>query len=535
MSGFCYNTSMKTKTKSNKKPASELNDLVIQLQQENETQALELRKQKSETLKWQDKYNALLENFKLAQQKRFGSSSEKCPDQAELFDEADAPVSEEIPENNSKTITVPAHERKPKGQPKRIAIPEHFERERIEHDIPEEDKICSCGCQKHRIGEEVSEQMEVIPPQFKVSQHVRPKYACKACEEGVSIAPMPKLFLPKSMAGPSLVAYTIINKYEDHLPLYRQETIWNRHGFRLPRNTLCGWVMAAFERVEPLLPLLKEDIVNSGYTQADETTVQVMKESGRRNQKKSYMWVYRGNAPNYTAILYDYQETREAKHPKAFLSEFTGFLQTDGYNGYDWVDDVKDITHLACMAHARRPFAKLLKISTSTGQSDVAIKLIGELYQIESKAREQQLSPKERYELRQKESKPLLETLKVWLDKMALSSPPKSVFGKGITYMLTRWPELTNFLKDGCLEIDNNMAENSIRPFAVGRKNWMFKGSPRGAKAGACFYSLIETCKANGVDPFKYLNYLFLHIPHCKTEEDYRKLLPYNIESEILA
>lgn len=535
MSGLCYNADMKTKAKSNNKSNTELNDLVAQLQQEKETQALEVQKQKSEALKWQDKYNILLEHFKLAQQKRFGSSSEKCPEQAELFDEADAPTSEEVLEENSKTITVPAHERKAKGQPKRAVIPEHFERERIEYDIPEENKICGCGCQKHRIGEEISEQMEVIPPQFKVSQHVRPKYACKACEESVSIAPMPKLFLPKSMAGPSLVAYTIINKYEDHLPLYRQEAIWNRHGCRLPRNTLCGWVMAAFERAQPLLPLLKEDIVSSGYTQADETTAQVMKEPGRRNQKKSYMWVYRGNAPNYTAILYDYQETREAKHPKDFLSGFKGFLQTDGYSGYDWVNDEAFIIHLACMAHARRPFAKLMKLSKSTGQSDVAIKLIAELYQIESKAREQQLTHKQRYELRQSESKPLLDALKIWLDKMALSSSPKSVFGKGITYMLKRWVELTNFLKDGCLEIDNNMAENSIRPFAVGRKNWMFKGSPRGAKAGACFYSLIETCKANDIDPFKYLNYLFINIPHCNTGEDYRKLLPYNIEPELLA
>jgi len=319
---LCYNTCMKTKAKSKNTSVAELNDLVAQLQQEKETQALEVQKQKSEALKWQDKYNILLERFKLAQQKRFGSSSEKCPEQAELFDEADAPVSEEVLEANSKTITVPAHERKAKGQPKRAVIPEHFERERIEYDIPEEDKICNCGCQKHRIGEEVSEQLEVIPPQFRVSQHVRPKYACKACEEGVSIAPMPKVFLPKSMAGPSLVAYTIINKYEDHLPLYRQEAIWNRHGCRLPRNSLCGWVMAAFEQTQPLLPLLKEAIVNSGYTQADETTAQVMKEPGRRNQKKSFMWVYRGNAPNYTAILYDYQETREAKHPKDFLSGF---------------------------------------------------------------------------------------------------------------------------------------------------------------------------------------------------------------------
>lgn len=489
----------------------------------------------------QQKYNLLLEQFKLAQQKRFSHSSEKCPEQEELFDEADAPTPNPDHAQKEETLTVPEHQRKRKGQPKRTTIPDYLERERIEYDIPDEDKVCACGCHKHCMGEEISEQLEVIPPQFKVLQHVRPKYACRACEtqggtgEGVSIASMPKLFLPKSMAGPSLVAYTITNKYIDHLPLYRQEAIWNRHGFRLPRNTLCGWVMSAYEQVEPLLSLLKEDILKSGYVQADETPVQVMKEANQRNQKKSYMWLFRGDAPpDYIAILYEYQETREGKHAKSFLENFEGYLQTDGYKGYDWVNNKSAITHLGCMAHARRPFAKLMKLAKSSGQSDVVVKLVGKLYAIEDKAREEKLSHQARFELRQEKSAPILSEIKIWLDKMLPSSPPKSVFGKGVRYMLDRWQELNNFLKDGRLEVDNNLIENNIRPFAVGRRNWLFKGSPRGAKAGACFYSLIETCKANNIDPFKYLNYLFTTIPQCKTTKDYRQLLPYNVALENL-
>ena len=488
-------------------------------------------------LELSEKYNLLLEQFKLAKQKRFAHSSEKCPEQAELFDEVDAPIIEENPKD--KMVTIAEHQRKQNGTPKRTAIPEHFERERIVHDVTEDEKLCDCGCQKHCIGEEVTEQMEVIPPQFKVSQHVRPKYACKACNttggpgEGVVIAPYPNLFLPKSMAGPSLVAYTISNKYIDHIPLYRQETIWNRHGFKLPRNTLCTWVMAAFERIHPLLALLRADILHSGYIQADETTVQVMKEPGRRNQQKSYMWSYRGNAPNYIAILYEYQETRSAKHATNFLDGFKGYLQTDGYKGYDWVNRHKDMIHLGCFAHARRPFAKLMKVAKSSGQSDIAIELIQKLYAVEAQAKEQGLSQELRHALRQQASKPVLDELLTWIQKMANSTSPKSVFGKGIIYIKDRWDELTNFLMDGRLEIDNNAIENNIRPFALGRNNWKFKGSPRGANAGACFYSLIETCKANNIEPFKYLNYLFLNIPHCQSDEDYRKLLPYNLVDEL--
>lgn len=494
----------------------------------------ELLKQSSEAQKWQNKYNLLLEQFKLAQQKRFSHSSEKCPMQEELFNEAESAVAADE-STQTKKVAIAAHEREQRATPKRMTIPEHIERERIDVDVTDEEKICQCGCEKHRIGETVSEQLEVIPPTFKVSQYVRPKYACKACEEGVTIAPMPALFLPKCMAGPSLVAYTIINKYLDHLPLYRQETIWNRHGFKLPRNTLCGWVIAAFERVNPLLALLKEDIVNAGYVQADETTVQVMKEPGRKNQRRSYMWCYRGHTSRYVALLYEYQETREAKHPRAFLRNFKGYLQTDGYKGYDWVNQTPDIIHLGCMSHARRPFAKLIKLANTTGQSDIAIKLIGELYQIERKAKEQGLNHQQRYELRLLESKPVLDALKSWVDKMACTTSSKGTFGKGIAYIQDRWHELTNFLKDGRLEIDNNNVENNIRPFALGRKNWIFKGSPRGASAGACFYSLIETCKANNIEPFKYLHYLFQRIPLCQNTEDYKQLLPYNIDPEVLA
>lgn len=483
----------------------------------------------TDALSWQEKYQALLGQFKLAQQKRFASSSEKCPGQLGLFDEADN-VPAEVETN---TIVVAEHKRQAQ-RPKRTVLPEHFPREVIEHDVAEADKVCGCGCQKTRFGEEITEQLDVMPPKFKVVQHVRPKYVCKTCQGNISIAPMPKLFLPKSIAAPSLVAFTATSKYIDHLPLYRQEAMWERYGIKLPRNTTCGWLMKAHEKMLPLLPLLKADIIASGYIQADETPVQVMRELGRRNQQKSYMWIYRGNAPNHTAVYYEYQETRAAEHPKKFLAGFQGYLQTDGYGGYDWVDKMQSTIHLGCMAHARRPFAKLIKLAKGKGQAAVALKWIAQLYAAEEEARENNMSVEQRFELRRNKSVPVLLQLKNWLEKIKLSTSPQGILGKGIEYMLEHWDVLNHYLLDGRLEIDNNWVENDIRPFAVGKKNWLFKGSPLGAKAGACFYSLIATCKANDIDPFKYLNYLFTQLPFCKIENDYRQLLPYNIDLNLL-
>ena len=355
-----------------------------------------------------------------------------------------------------------AHERKKKGQPKRTPLPEHFPRERIEYDVADNDKHCDCGHDKTKIGEDITEQLDVVPPQFKVIQHVRPKYACKHCQQGVAQSPMPKLFLPKSIAAPGLVAFTVIQKYVDHLPLYRQEDIWKRQGVNMPRNTVCGWLMQAAEKLEPLMAYLREDILRSGYVQADETPVQVLNEPNRKDTQRSYMWLYRGNAPNYVAILFDYQETREGMHAKNFLQDFKGYLQTDGYLGYRFADHTKGIIHLGCMAHGRRPFAELVKLAKTTGKAHQALSYITKLYRIEQEGRE--LSPKARKALRLKKAKPLLDDFKAWLEKSVCSA----------------------------------------------------------------------TLKANHIEPFMYLNYLFNKIPHCMVKEDYRSLLPYNIDKHTL-
>ena len=282
----------------------------------------------------------------------------------------------------------------------------------------------------------------------------------------------------------------------------------------------------------PMREVLISTIRASDYVQADETTVQVMDEPNRKNTSLSYMWLYRSARPDKKVILFDYRETRQAIWPKEVLHGYKGYLQTDGYKGYNWVDDVPDIIHLGCMAHARRPFAELVKLAKSTGKSHQAVAYFQKLYAIEKIARDGKYTPAQRFELRLKKAKPILDEMRKWLDESLQYAVPQSKLSEALNYMHNRWQELTNYLIDGSLEIDNNGAENQIRPFALGRKNWLFSGSPRGAHASALFYSLIATAGANDWNPFEYLRYVFENIRACKTQDDYANLLPFNIISK---
>ena len=473
--------------------------------------------QSDEIIALKQKYSHMLEQFKLAQQRKFSRSSESNVLQLDLqFDEAEAVPVEALPEEEN-TISITYT----RSKPKRSTLPENLPREVIEYDIEESEKICACGCLKQRIGEEVTEQLEVIPAQVKVIAHVRPKWACNQCDAGVSIAPMPALFLHKSMAAPGLVAQTIVSKYQDHLPLYRQEKIWERMGITIPRNTASGWIIAASEICMPMRDAIISMLRASNYIQADETPVQVMGELERKNTSTSYMWVYRDARPDKKVILFDYRETRQALWPKEILNGFKGYLQTDGYNGYDWVDSRPDMIHLGCMAHARRPFAELVKLAKTTGKSHQAVAYFQKLYAIEKKARDEKYTPEQRYQLRLDKAAPILLEMKDWLEQSLRHAVPQSKLGNALVYMQQRWQELNNYLLDGILDIDNNGAENQIRPFALGRKNWLFSASPRGAHASALFYSLIATAVANDWNPFDYLKHLFETIRLCKTSQDY--------------
>lgn len=283
------------------------------------------------------------------------------------------------------------------------------------------------------------------------------------------------------------------------------------------------------ELCEPLVKLLRQNIITYDYAQADETTVQVLGEIGRSNKTKSYIWCYRGGGAQ-TSIVYEYQETRSGFHAQEFLSGFKGYLQSDAYSGYNFANKNDDIIRVGCMTHARRKFADIIKITKTNGLAHEAIKFFKALYKIEKDAREDNLSAQDRFALREEKSRPLLILFKTWLDNHLTKTPVQSKIGEAIRYTLTNLELLNNYLKDGRIEIDNNLLENAIRPFAVGRRNWLFMGSPSGAKAGAIFYSLIETCKANNIEPYRYLCAMLHRIRESVTEEDYRNLLPQFIQ-----
>jgi transposase len=290
--------------------------------------------------------------------------------------------------------------------------------------------------------------------------------------------------------------------------------------------------MKVAELCKPLVVLMQKQLLAYDYVQADETTVQVLQEVGRDNKTKSFMWCYRGGG-NKPILIYEYQPSRGGYHAENFLSGFKGYLQSDAYSGYSFAERNRAIVRVGCMAHARRKFADIIKITKTNGLAQEAIKFFKSLYKIEKEAREKNFSSEERYNLRQKESVPILESFKKWLDLHLTKTSPQSKIYEAIRYSITNWEYLKNYLKDGRVEIDNNLLENAIRPFALGRKNWLFNGSPEGAKAGAIFYSLIETCKANNVEPYKYFCTIFNHIRHCETDDDYTKLLPQNIQTSL--
>lgn len=482
----------------------------------------------AELISYKEKYVRLIEELRLARQQRFSPSSEKNILQPDLFDEAGVELTEELKAQIEEKNELKTNDEK--KHPVRRPLPKDFPRERILHDIPESEKVCTCGAHLLKIGEEVTEQLKYIPAQLSVIQHVRPKYACKPCQGNVKIAPMPLLLLPKSMATPELMAHTIVTKYADHIPLYRQEAIWQRLDIDLPRSSLCAWILKTAELCEPLIRCLQKNIIQGDYTQADETTLQVLDEMGRDNTTKSYIWVYRGGHLEKPSIVFEYQETRGGYHPKEFLQGFKGYLQTDAYSGYHWVEKTSGMCAVGCMAHARRPFADCAKLSKKPGLSAEALNFFKKLYAIEKEAREKTLSAEQRYQLRKKQAPPILDEFKSWLDHHLTKVSPQQKLGQAIQYSLRQWDLLNHYLKDGRIEIDNNRIENVIRPFAVGRKNWLFSGSPRGAKAGAILYSLIETCKANGVEPYQYFTAMLSRIRFCTTDEDYQQLLPQVIQ-----
>lgn len=480
----------------------------------------------------------LEEQLKLFTSWRFDRRSEKAlPDethQYRLFNEAEEGVVESI--TSEATMVVPEHVRKKGG---RKPISDKIPRIEIIHDLPESEKTLADGTQLKEIKEETKEIVVSIPKTVYVEKHIHKVYAVPENVEvegsRIRTAPVKPQMIPKSMASSSLLADVLTSKFCDALPFYRQEKIFERHGVDLPRQTMCQWSMKIHENAKVLQDIMEEDLLKSQILGMDETRVQVLSEADRSNTLNSYMWVCRGGESDKPILLYQYNQSRGGKVVTELLKGYRGYLQCDGYAGYDSGTANLEIKLVGCWAHARRKFKEVEIGGKNTTSAQEALKQIQELYKIESEARDQKLEPDALRKKRQSEAIPILNKFKEWLDKRSVQVPPKSLIGKAVLYALGEWDKLVRYTEDGHIPIDNNLVENAIRPFVVGRKNWLFSGSPGGAEASAFIYSLIETAKANDIEPYWYLFYLFDKFPLARGEDDYRRLLPYNVAMDDLS
>jgi len=483
----------------------------------------------------------LEELFRLAQLKRFAPSSEKLKDR--VFDEAEQvalaePVEDDpegvfaLPDTGLPAVEAPGHQKRG-----RKPLPADLPRTRIEYDLPEDQKVCPC-CKgvMHRMGEQTCEQLH-IEVKASVHQHVRFKYACRHCERHaqstpIVVAPMPAQPLPGGNASPAMIATVMTAKYADGTPLYRMEDALGRSNIAVSRGTLAHWIIRPTElHLSRLYETLRGTLLSQSLIHGDETTVQVLKEDGKTAQSKSYMWVYR-SAEECTepVVLFEYQPGRGQQYPQAFLKGYAGTLMTGGYSAWRTLEDV---THLGCLAHARRAFDEAYKaLKKPDGRARKALEYFKALYQVETLARgklpEGQTRADYTHQLRQMHSVPLLDAFKIWLDEQAPQVLPESLTGKAISYTRNQWEYLRRYVEDGHAPVDNNVLERDIRPFTTGRKAWLFSDTVAGAKASAIIYSLMLTCRACGVEPYTYLLRVLTELPQRASHADISDLLPFN-------
>ena len=476
--------------------------------------------------------NCLNETILLMKHEKFAARSEKYSDsslQGRLFDEVASSEDAVIAEETEEAIIVQSHTRRKTG---RKPLPKDLPREQITHDLAEQDKLCPCGCELSCIGDERTEQLDIIPAKIKVIEHIQLKYACKSCKETIKLAEKDKQPIPKSFATPGLLAYVLTQKFQFHLPLYRQEQMFKAIGVELLRGTLSNWVIKCGELLQPLVNLMADEILSYDIAYADETTVQVLNEENKTAQSTSYMWCYGGGPPDRFCYLYHYHPSREHKIPKLFFAEYKGFLHCDGYQAYDALaKENADVTLVGCWYHARRKFADAAKVSKNPGISAWFIKQIARLSKVEKIINDENQSAEQAFHYRLDKAKPIVEKIKIKLDEHQHKTSTSSLLGKAIHYVLNQWPKLQHYFNDGRLEISNNRMERAIKPFATGRKNWLFANSVEGSKAAANIFSLIETCKAHDINPYGWLRTTLQKIPYCETVEHYEQLLPFNLIS----
>jgi transposase len=470
----------------------------------------------------------------------WGKKSEKWTEedekQAYLFNEIeDAESSKE-----DSGIKVKSHRRKKKKRSGKQPLPEWLPRKDIIHDLSENEKTREDGRVAKKIGEVISEKLLVKPAVYYVEKHIRYKYIfvdpTETGPEDTSLiitAPKPPEILEKSIATPELLAYLGVFKFCYHLPFYRIEKLLSASGIHITRASMAIWHMQLYDKLIPILNLIKAKLKKGLVVSIDETTLQVLKEKGRRSDNKSYMWLFNGGVRGHPIFYYHYNPSRASTVVMDILDDYSGIILSDGLDVYKVAARKLKLKLAGCNAHARRKFYYAAK-DTKGSSAHEFLKIYRKPYRIEKECRNKELSPEKILEVRQGKSAPLMKEMKELLEKYIISARPSGLFGKALSYTLNEWEYLTLFLQDGNIPIDNNHTENGIRPFVIGRKNWMFSATPKGAHASAALFTLVETAKANKLEPYKYLCYLYNNLPTCIDEEDYEKLLPMNINPEDL-
>ena len=463
----------------------------------------------------------LLEQLRVLKSKQFGSSSEKASEEiygqlSLLFNEP-----EFYAENDGKAETpaveVRSHTRKRKSGRARDILPENVEVVEVEHTLPEEERQCpECGEIMQPIGTEVQEKIQIIPAKIILHRDVYVTYACQSCKENNISTPIlqtPKepALIPGSYASAEAVAHFAVQKFVMGSPLYRQEQEWNRQGVMISRQTMSNWLIRSSDDwLAPVYDELHKQLLQHDLLHADETELQVLHEEGRDAKAKSYMWLYRtGSDAEHPIVLYEYAPGRGREYPKAFLKDFQGYLQTDGYSGYNAVEGA---THVGCWAHARRKFDEALRAVPKGKRSPTAeqgVAYCSQLFKLEEKFKN--LSPEERKVQRLKQEKPVLDAMLAWANTR--NAAPKSKLGEALGYLMNQWADLIAYLQDGRIELSNNRAERSIKPFVISRKNFLFANTPGGAQSSSVIFSLIETAKENSLDPYRYLSWVLNEAP----------------------
>jgi transposase len=497
---------------------AELQDAIISNRSKIEKQSQEINELEKQVA-W------FKQQFKLASHRQFGKSSETSSSMSlSMFDEKMTVNSEDV-EATAKNETIIYTRKKKKSTGRHLDVSK-FPKQEIIHDLDESEKMCGCGNALEEAGKDTSIQVDHIPETFKVIEHIALKYCCRQCEI-IKSAKKPETAIPKCMATAGFIAEVITKKYEQHLPLYRQSKIFERLGAVIPDNTLGNWVMRAADALVPLGQAAREQIPRVKVLQSDDTKVKIIKPN-----KEGYFWGYHGCDSGNRFVLFEYSGSRSASVPNVTLKDFVGILQTDGYSGYNDLRAKSSVISVGCWDHARRKFTDVVKVAdkNKNGKAAQLLVPINRLYEIEREAKEMSFAERKAY--RHEIAKPVLDF--IYEEIVKIDAPPKSLLGVAITYAKNQWRYLIKYIDYGEVPISNCWMENQVRPFAVGRRNWLFTGTPESANKAALLYSLIQTCRMNGINARKYLEYV-LHMSNAMRRGDISptSLLPQFIDKSI--